>query len=355
METHDRQTAITGSLLGLAVGDALGLPFEHLSPDRVRRLHGGPERHHLLPGRGMFSDDTEHTIMVAQSLIESGDDSARFRRRLAHRLRLWFLGLPAGIGLATLRACLKLMLGVPAEHSGVWSAGNGPAMRAPLLGVVFGHDSETLRAFVTASTEISHRDPQALHGALAVALAAHIAAQGNADGKVFLAAWRTLLPAAESAELTALLQAAVASVEAGDTTAAFCRRCGLDRGVTGYMLHTVPVVIHAWLRNPTDYRAGILEIIRCGGDTDTTAAILGGILGAGTGEQGIPAAWLDGIIDFPRSVRWIRLLAARLLEARVSGEPAQAPHLSATGIALRNLLFMGIVLAHGLRRLLPPY
>ncbi len=57
-----------GVLLGAAVGDALGLPTEGLSPARLRRLYRGPWRHRLLWGRGMLSDDTEHVVFVAQSL-----------------------------------------------------------------------------------------------------------------------------------------------------------------------------------------------------------------------------------------------------------------------------------------------
>lgn len=65
---------ITGCLLGTAVGDAIGLPYEGLTRQRAARLLGAPDRHRLLFGRGMVSDDTEHTCMVAQALIVSGGD-----------------------------------------------------------------------------------------------------------------------------------------------------------------------------------------------------------------------------------------------------------------------------------------
>ena len=53
---------------------------------------------------------------------------------------------------------------------------------------------------------------------------------------------------------------------------------------------------------PRDYRAAISAVVRCGGDTDTTAAIVGGILGAALGKEGIPSAWLEGLMEWPRSV-----------------------------------------------------
>ncbi len=353
----ERSEAINGSLLGTAAGDAIGLPFEGVSARRAQRLFGGPGRHHFLFGHGMVSDDTEHAAMVAQCVIESHEDVERFTRRLAWRFRLWFLGLPAGIGLATLRACLKLMIGFPPRHSGVWSAGNGPAMRAPLLGVLFGDQPDLMRTFVEASTRITHRDPKAFYGALAVALAAwQSTGDDPVNGGVYLAALHALLVEDYDAqELLGLLNEVESSVASGETTAQFAAAHGLERGITGYVYHTVPVVIHAWLRNADDFGAGIDEIIRLGGDTDTTAAILGGILGARCGSAGIPDHWLKGIADFPRSVKWLRRLAGVLagtMENRVSGK---APRLPVSGIAVRNLLFTVVVLLHGFRRLLPPY
>lgn len=353
----ERSEAITGSLLGTAAGDAIGLPFEGVGRRRAARLFGGPGSHHFLFGRGMVSDDTEHAAMVAQCVIESHDDVDRFTRRLGWRFRLWFLGLPAGIGLATLRACLKLMIGFPPRHSGVWSAGNGPAMRAPLLGVLFGDQPDLMRNFVAASTRITHRDPKATYGALAVALAAwHSTGEEPVNGGVYLAALHALLVEDYDAqELLGLLNEVEASVTSGETTADWAAAHGLERGVTGYVYHTVPVVIHTWLRNADDFAGGIDEIVRLGGDTDTTAAILGGILGARSGTEGIPAPWLNGIMDFPRSVNWLRRLAGVLADTRTAGAPGRAPRLSIAGIAVRNLLFTAVVLLHGFRRLLPPY
>lgn len=117
-------------LLGTAVGDSLGLPAEGLSARRIKRRWPGPWRHRFVCGQGMVSDDTEHTVFVAQCLAESPDDSEDFQRKLAWKLRLWLFCLPAGIGFATLRAILKLWLGFPPSRSGVFSAGNGPAMRS---------------------------------------------------------------------------------------------------------------------------------------------------------------------------------------------------------------------------------
>src|SRR5437667_8567598 len=114
----DLRLRFTGLLLGTAVGDALGLPAEGLSKNRIQRRWQGPWRHRFVFGRGMCSDETEHTFMVAQTLLSHPDDPIAFQRCLAWKLRLWMLGLPAGVGFATLRAILRLWLGFPPSRSG---------------------------------------------------------------------------------------------------------------------------------------------------------------------------------------------------------------------------------------------
>ena len=79
------QTIILGSLLGTAVGDAVGLPCEGMSGERVRAF--GKIRHRFLFGRGMFSDDTEHTLMLATALIENQDDAVAFLQAFGWKLR----------------------------------------------------------------------------------------------------------------------------------------------------------------------------------------------------------------------------------------------------------------------------
>src|SRR5947208_17098322 len=100
--------SLTGCLTGTAVGDALGLPHEGLSPRRTRRLFPDVDRYHFLFGRGMFSDDAEHACMAAQSVLAGGIDGVAFRRQLACRLRWWHVSAALGIGQATLLSWLKL-------------------------------------------------------------------------------------------------------------------------------------------------------------------------------------------------------------------------------------------------------
>jgi len=350
--------SVCGCLLGTAVGDSIGLPYEGLSRNRGRRLFGPADRHRFFWGRGLISDDTEHACMVAQSLIDSGGDLNQFRKQLARRFRWWLVGIPAGIGLATLRAIVKLWLGFNLQRSGVFSAGNGPAMRAAVLGAAIA-DRVHLREFVRASSRITHTDPKAEYGAFTVALAANLLrTTGTCSADQFLHELRSSLES-QAEELIRLIEQVVASVNQGESTQTFAESLGLMRGVSGYVYHTVPVAIHAWLTNPNDLRNAITTVIHCGGDTDSTAAIVGGIVGTAVGKPGIPVEWLDGLVEWPRSVVWIERLGA-LLDAGIEipaseRSTVRAPTVPTWGLVCRNLLFIVIVLYHGFRRLFPPY
>lgn len=359
MRSNDLDTKIRaaeGCLLGTAVGDALGLPGEGLSRRRLERWLPGLDRYGLVLGRGMCSDDTDHACMVAQALAVSAGRPARFASSLAWRLRFWLAGLPAGVGFATLRAILKLWLFVPAQVSGVRSAGNGPAMRSALLGVVFADSDEQLLMHVSASTTLTHRDPRAECGALAIALAAR-SAMRDEDGAAYLAHLeRFTTPFGEAGrELVELAERAVRSAARREPTRDYAASIGCANAVSGYMYHTVPVVLHAWRSHPRDLDAALAAVIRCGGDTDTTAAITGAIVGAAVGGAGIPAQRLDGLWDWPRGGAWIARAARAAAEAAHTGVRRPAQYLSPLRLAIRNLAFLAVVLAHGVRRLGPPY
>jgi len=349
MESH-----IVGYILGTAVGDAIGLPYEGVSRTRSPRLLGPPDRHRFLFRRGMVSDDTEHTCMVAQSLIASGADVEEFTRQFARRLKWWFLALPAGIGLATLRSSIKLCFGVSPKSSGVFSAGNGPAMRAAIFGATF-DDVDRMVEFVRASSRVTHSDPKAEYGAIAVALAAHCACRNpQISASVFVDQVSEILGAA-GCEFLELLRSVAESVSEQQSTQDFAAQMGLTRGVSGYVYHTVPVAIHAWLSSPQDYRRAVMSVIECGGDADTTAAIVGGIVGTAVGERGIPPEWLQGLCDYPRTIDWMRRLAGQLAESIDAGSGGAPLRLNTVAVLLRNVFFVVVVLFHGFRRLLPPY
>jgi ADP-ribosyl-[dinitrogen reductase] hydrolase len=111
-----REASLYGALVGCAVGDALGIAYENLSPRRVLRLFPDPTRYHLLPSVGLISDDAEQAMMTLRALACSGGDPARFQAHLATELRVWLATLPAGIGLSTARAGVRLWLGMSPQR-----------------------------------------------------------------------------------------------------------------------------------------------------------------------------------------------------------------------------------------------
>lgn len=338
-------------LLGGAVGDSLGLPFEGLSPRRIARWWREPLAQRFVFGRGMLSDDTDHALFVAQSLLLANGDVERFRAALAWRLRWWLLTLPAGIGWATLRSILRLWCFVPPARSGVWSAGNGPCMRAPLIGAHYASDAARRHAFVDASTLLTHRDPRALAAARAVADVAAAIARGEwAQRPSIEALLAVLQESGDDVDWRASIAQVGVCLRQSDPVAAAARAFGSPAGISGYVLHTVPFALVVWHAHHGDFAQTIRGVIRAGGDTDTVAAIAGGIAALSAGVDAIPSDWVDKIVDWPHSVARIRALAAAL------ANPSQPTRMGfALGLWPRSPLFMLLVLAHGFRRLLPPY
>ena len=368
--TDRRTDRLAGCLLGTAVGDAVGLPREGLSPRRAGRVfRSGPLSHGLIPApnrwRGMVSDDTEQTALLALALLEEPNDPERCARVFARHLRWWLAAGPAGVGLGTLRAVGKLWLGVPPDRSGSNSAGNGAAMRAAILGVCLADDPDRRQALGRAAARVTHRDRRAVTGALLVADAAAVGAKAGGPPES-LRLLDTLTARDLDLESAKKFTAARASLAAGEDADAFARRAGFDRrGVSGFVAHTVPAAVLCWLRHlgdPDPVRAAVSDAVRLGGDADSVAAITGGLAGATFGADAVPADWLAGLWDPAWPVDRLRRLAdalGRRFDPARSGESADVAAVglpvSAPVLLGRNALFAAVVLAHGFRRLAPPY
>ncbi|MDM8515513.1 ADP-ribosylglycohydrolase family protein [Desulfobacterales bacterium HSG16] len=363
MILSDRQNKFRGLILGTAAGDAIGLALEGMSKKKVqRKLKNNGLDHRLIPllktSYSMVSDDTEHTLFVAQSLIAHPDSPSNFKKRLSWCFRWWLISLPAGVGFATLRAICRLWLGfLPLSGSGVFSAGNGPAMRAAPIGAFFSDAPHKVSSYIKVCTQITHTDPKAETGAMAVAsIAAWIINEQLAnrpDLKTFISFLHQIEN--EDEEWKNIVNLMADALDANCPVSIFADQMGLSKGITGYIYHTVPVVLYAWYQHFGSYKDTVSSVIECGGDTDTTAAIAGALAGAVTGERGIPGNWIANIIEWPRSVGVMIKIADTLEKTstrKSSGEPVSYFW---PGVIPRNLFFLFIVLIHGFLRLLPPY
>jgi ADP-ribosyl-[dinitrogen reductase] hydrolase len=352
------QERFRGILLGTAVGDALGLPAEGISRRRAAKMFQGRRRHRFVFGHGLVSDDTDHTIFVAQSLLAHPDSANRFLRRLAWSLRAWLFSLPAAVGFATLRSILRLWIGIHPARSGVFSAGNGPAMRVAPIGGFFAASGAQMDEYLAASTRITHTDPKALTGAKAIAYVTGWTLRESLNERPSIEALSALLRSAGTSDDRAWTEVVERIHDAhgqGMSVEEFAAALGLSAGVTGYVHHTVPVVVYAWYTHFGDFERTLSAVLSCGGDTDTTGAIAGALAGAVVGERGIPRDWLVGIIDWPRGTKVLRAIADGLAESSQGTISTGPVRYFWPGTLPRTVFFLAIVLTHAFRRLLPPY
>ena len=337
------KTTIISSLLGGALGDSLGLPSEGMNARRVARLRPGTLRQSLVFGHGMVSDDTEHAVMTLLSLRDSDGDEKKFTDALARRLRWWLASVPAGIGMATARSIIKLWFGFNPSSSGVVSAGNGPLMRAPVIGLWFPDSHPQRERMVQASTAMTHRDPRALEAALMIAEAAAIAGSKTQGASEILDRLERHVVSGEMRIRFANLREHLAAHQSVQIFAnSFSRKLGF---VSGFAPDTAAVAIYAWLLHRGDFTATVESVIRAGGDTDTVAFVAGALSGAEVGVDGLNQSWLATLADWPLSIGYLKTVT--------DSDSRNFPRWPL--LMIRNLALLAIVLTHGVRRLFPPY
>lgn len=217
-------------------------------------------------------------------------------------------------------------------------------------------DPRLLRELVKASCTITHTDPKAFFGAWAVAVAANLARRESVvEAAEYFTTVQQVLREESAGEFLQLLEPVVQSVQQSQSTTEFAISSGMGKGISGYVYHTVPVALQAWLTNQNNFRQAIVGVIQCGGDTDTTAAIVGGIVGTHVGKAGIPQEWVNELLEWPRTAAWMEQLGKQLARVVATSQPETPVSLPLAGVLARNAAFLSIVLSHGFRRLLPPY
>ncbi|MGI0481879.1 ADP-ribosylglycohydrolase family protein [Geminocystis sp. CENA526] len=348
---------IKGLLLGVAVGDSVGLPAEGIPRKRNHRMFKGKWHQRLCFGYGMISDDTEHSIFVSQCLLTSGDDEKIFIRRLAWCLKWWLISLPAGVGLATLKSIVRLWLGFSPLKSGVYSAGNGVAMRSSIIGAYFADNIDKLESFVTLSTRITHSDPRALIGARSIALITAWIVREDLQQCPDIDELEVMLRSIESEDIEwlNLVNQIIYSLKQELSVIEFAELIGQKQGISGYIYHTVPIAIYAWYRHFDNFQEALEAVFNCGGDTDTTGAITGALCGVTLGKSAIPTSWIDKIAEYPRNIQLLEKIADKLTENNPNYLKSSPINYNWWWILPRNILFLIIVLMHGFRRLLPPF
>ncbi|MBB4960788.1 ADP-ribosylglycohydrolase family protein [Micromonospora polyrhachis] len=293
MQDEDRRELCHNSLTGLSVGDALGaqyfVPGRH-SDDLVEgRVPVAPWE---------WTDDTEMACSVAAQLRKFGTiDQDLLAEAFAQRCEPYRgYGPGAVVLLHRIRDGVPWRTAAPELFDGQGSCGNGAAMRVAPLGAYFADEPQRVAEEAARSAEVTHSHPEGIAGAVAVALAAGLAGAAR---------WGEARPSAMEF-LTALTD----WVGRGEVRDGVRRARDLfGRGVeeAAYELgngsrvtaqDTVPFCVWVAATHLDDYPAAVTACVRAGGDIDTTAAIVGGIVAAytGIGDQpevrGVPRAWL---------------------------------------------------------------
>jgi ADP-ribosylglycohydrolase len=291
---------ITGSFIGLAAGDALGLPVEFeprkaRAADPVLGMRGGGTWK-LEPGT--WSDDTSLALCLAESIAERGFDPEDSGRRSLAWLDegLWTArGDAFGVGGATRRALGKIRAGLPAVLAGGRGEndnGNGSLMRILPASVWLAELPEPMRLrAIAAYSSVTHGHPRSILACWLHCLVSARLLRGASPGEAYAVAMeeaRSLigsLPASLRAEAGAyarVLDGSLALVRADSIRA------------SGYVVHCLEASLWCLLHG-SDFRSTVLAAVNLGEDADTTGAVAGGLAGLAYGRAAVPEEWARGL------------------------------------------------------------
>ena len=334
MPQTTRIDCVRGSLLGLAIGDALGAPHEGLGAQQIRAHYhlvtdyvDGARAWKKKPYRwrlpGLYTDDTQQALALADVVLARGEVD------LDHLAAIYldmatpeegYAGAHRGVGRSFRQVLAELRRGVAPELTGQASAGIGAAMRIAPLALYFSEDADALHDAVFNASLMTHRDVRSIMGAMAVASTIRRVLAGEArDASLIFRVAADVARAetriiAEAGDRVASLKdygrsmsQAIARTEsllemprdralAGLVEEA--NRHGAEpvcrRPTMGFPPACIPTCLYLFLT--TDhFEDALIEVVNLGGDADSTGAILGSIAGAFHGVDAIPDRWLIGL------------------------------------------------------------
>ena len=336
-----------GCLLGGAVGDALGAPVEFLSMEEIRRRYGNDGITGYVEfwsGQGTFTDDTQMTLFTAEGIVLAAEKArgggARALSALVdnvHRAYLrWLLtqGEEANWGRARATPAALTGEGRLIREKGLWarrspgmtclaalqsgrcgstsdpinvSKGCGGVMRVAPVGLLCADPGDAFRTGCEVAA-ITHGHPSGYLPAGFLAVLVSSLSRGEAlppsveRATALLREWKghaETLAAVETAVAASAERARPGNVaalsfpEAIDALAGTGDASGKAGGWTGPT--ALGIALFCSLCRPDDFRAGVLAAVNHGGDSDSTGAVAGNILGAMLGKTAIPGEWIAGL------------------------------------------------------------
>jgi ADP-ribosylglycohydrolase len=302
------KAAISSLLLGVAVGDALGVPVEFRPRGgfRVTDMQGYGT-HNQPPGT--WSDDTSLTLCLADSLCRgfAPDDITRNFIKWHDEGAFTAHGAVFDIGISTAKAIRRLKAGTAPEKAGcvgVNENGNGSLMRIAPLVFYLADRPEAERFKITQSvSSITHAHPWSV-AACYIYLEYLRKLLGNMDKNTAYA------------ELRDEFQKDRPYI-GQDTLDKFMRILRMDistlpeSGIKsgGFVIDTLEAALWCFLTTD-NYQAAVLKAVNLGEDTDTTATVTGALAGLAYGIDTIPSAWLDTLTGYGDILRLAGAMAA---------------------------------------------
>ncbi len=296
-----------GTLIGGAIGDALGRPGEGRPPWKIRERYGDLTDFHPWRGwtsgpRGTITDDTQMSMCVAQTLVAHGrldpeDLARRFIEWLPHG---------RGKGRTCVEAIWRLRAGTPWCVAGRPSAGNGAAMRAAPVGLLHAASFDDLRQDAALSSVVTHADPMAVASTICIAFATAYLLRvpaGMLDVHSFI---ETLVAALSDVhdpghperkegtdDRRVTLRERIAEIpdllgQSPEDAFAY-----LHNGA--FVLESLPAAIWSFLSNPKDPEQALIVAANGGYDADTVASMAGNLAGAYHGVAAFPRRWREDL------------------------------------------------------------
>jgi ADP-ribosylglycohydrolase len=285
----DLSDRVVGSVMGLALGDALGAPFEFRRAGDIP----SPLPAFELPWMGLPPGSTTDDTAMARNLVRSLAAKGAFDPEdLVARHLEWFRAGPPDVGSLTSKVLRRVDRGeasavaaseVWAERGPEVSAGNGSVMYCAPLGLAYAGRPDELLTLAPALSALTHFDERCRTAVLAVTstVAALARAAGSEDAVRRALELVRDRPGGEELEFL---------VEAIGTS----RR--VDGPDQGFCLFAAGLGLQAVARGG-GFEDELRRVVSLGGDTDTNAAVAGALIGAGHGLRGLPEAWLSRLQD----------------------------------------------------------
>jgi ADP-ribosylglycohydrolase len=296
----DSRDRVVGAVVGLAVGDALGVPVEFESraaraADPVTGMRsGGVWRTEA----GTWSDDASLALCLAESIVERGfdpDDSGRRSLAWLDEGHWAARGAAFDVGGATRRALDRIRSGMPAVMAGGRGEndnGNGSLMRILPASAWLAALPEPARfRAIAAYSSATHGHPRSLLGCWLHCLVAGGLLRGAPPREAYEAAMAEARGLLDSLPLAARAEAGAYSRVLDGSLPGL--RPSEVRG-SGYVVHCLEAALHC-LVSTSDFPSCVLAAVNLGEDADTTGAVAGGLAGLAYGRRGIPGDWASAI------------------------------------------------------------